>query len=200
MIAIHNGPSVAASSTRISNANPAVVGLTPGISRSNATATATAPSAATMSTLSRVGGVGTAAQHILTPQRCSPCIRDLLRILYELLMRPNPTSGIEKASCSRSSRSSARRRRSAETASLVADYLAFDRRRTVAPPVSEGVRRNGDHRRCSARCSAGCTGGRRRSSPACCYCPPLALAVDRGRPLASAGSPPRSRRARRSRP
>lgn len=53
MIAIHNGPIAADSSTRISSTNPAVVGFTPGISRSTEIAPATAPRAATTSRPSR---------------------------------------------------------------------------------------------------------------------------------------------------
>ncbi len=69
-----------------------MVGLTPGMSRNNATDVATAPSAATTSSPSRVSErVGTILSVILTLLHRPRSARNFLWILYELLMGADPS-------------------------------------------------------------------------------------------------------------
>ena len=129
--AIHCGPSVADSSTRISNTNPAVVGLMPGTSCSRATDAATAVIAATTRMPS-----GTEERrdtelysHFDIANAAASRRTRLLWILYGLLMGDDSTLD-EKAIMLTLVQIRHAATSSREAASLVADYMAFDRRRT----------------------------------------------------------------------
>ena len=83
---------------------------------------------------------------------------------------------------------------SAETASLVADYLAFDRRRTARRQYMKAFGGMAVIVLLGARVWPRRRSARREIVAGLLMLPPLALAVDRGGPLASAGAPPESLR------
>ena len=179
-MAIHSGASVAANSTRIRNANPAVVGLTPGISRSIATDAATAPSAATTRTESRVCGVEhCAAAHILTSPRprvsfatfygffmtflCGRILRwDERGIMLTLVQ-------IQRSATS-----------SDETVIARCRLCRVRQAPHLTTPIPESLRGHGDPRAARRALRPRGNGERLESSSVCSWLPVLALAIIEG--------------------